>query len=605
MASGQFAVVYRQIGRLFQSGSVAGLSEGQLLDRYVARRDDAAFEAIVARHGSMVLGVCRAILHDPNDVDDAFQATFLVLVKKAGTLAHRDLLGNWLYGVAHRVARRARIDAARRRDRESTGPEPAESGSVDFDRLDVRPIIHDEVNRLPESYRAAVVLCYLEGQTHEEAARQLGWPVGTVKGRLARAKEILRARLTRRGLAIPSSTLLVTLAKDGQAAVTPTLIESTTTAAIAVATTPLATLASLSIHALSPHAIALTQGVLQTMSTAKLKLAATVLVAGMLSASGVSAYQNSDPNTWKPGAEIKPSSVPNAVPSSALSRAQARLKIAEAGLATVRQLPNADASLLGYWMAEVDRTEDLIEHLRVAKEGPIYFVDKAALKVQAAKRHEGEATVRAKSGQAADKLALLGAQLARLDAEAELEIERKKYNIPAQGPPKPPTPPETKAAETAPSAPAIPSNAIAASYGPPLNRDRKQHPADVDRNRRIEAALEKVVAMRFPQETSLKDVLKYIRERTKDDKGRTIPIYIDPRAENEAEKTALGVIDRPVSIDIDELPLRTTLRLVLKQAGLEYRIRDGLLFISTPDLFNEEDNPAPRQQPQPENARFQ
>ena len=113
MASGQFAGAYRQIARLFKGGSVSGLSEGQLLDRFVTERDDNAFEAIVARHGPTVLGVCRAVLNDPNDVEDAFQATFLVLVKKANALRDRDLLGNWLYGVAYRVAKRARSEASR------------------------------------------------------------------------------------------------------------------------------------------------------------------------------------------------------------------------------------------------------------------------------------------------------------------------------------------------------------------------------------------------------------------------------------------------------------------------------------------------------------
>src|SRR4051794_12021714 len=106
MASAQYGAVLRQMRRLFDGSSVAGMTEGQLLERFVGRRDEAAFEALVARHGPMVLGVCRRVLSDPNDVEDAFQATFLVLVKKAGTLRRRDLLGNWLYGVAFRVAAR-------------------------------------------------------------------------------------------------------------------------------------------------------------------------------------------------------------------------------------------------------------------------------------------------------------------------------------------------------------------------------------------------------------------------------------------------------------------------------------------------------------------
>ena len=119
--------VARGLGRLFTSGGVSGLSEGQLLDRFVTRRDEAAFEALVVRHGPMVLGVCRQLLRDPNDVDDAFQATFLVLVRKAGTLRRQDLLGNWLYGVAYRVSHRARTTAARRRENETPMSERVET----------------------------------------------------------------------------------------------------------------------------------------------------------------------------------------------------------------------------------------------------------------------------------------------------------------------------------------------------------------------------------------------------------------------------------------------------------------------------------------------
>src|SRR5262245_63191477 len=126
MASGAVGVVARGLGRLFTAGGVAGLSEGQLLDRFVARRDEAAFEALMARHGPMVLGICRQLLRDPNDVDDAFQATFLVLVRKAGTLRRCDLLGNWLYGVAYRVATRSRALAARRMACTLAGKEVAE-----------------------------------------------------------------------------------------------------------------------------------------------------------------------------------------------------------------------------------------------------------------------------------------------------------------------------------------------------------------------------------------------------------------------------------------------------------------------------------------------
>ncbi|MBY0397513.1 MAG: RNA polymerase subunit sigma-70, partial [Thermoleophilia bacterium] len=153
------------IERVYDGATVAGLSEGQLLDRFVRRGDPVAFEAIVARHGPMVLGVCRRFLRDPNDVDDAFQATFLVLVRKAGSLRRRELLGNWLYGVALRVAKRARAAASARPEPDGfealVAPEAPEA---------MDPAVFEEVGHLPDKYRAPVVLCYLEGLTHDEAA---------------------------------------------------------------------------------------------------------------------------------------------------------------------------------------------------------------------------------------------------------------------------------------------------------------------------------------------------------------------------------------------------------------------------------------------------
>ena len=191
---------FNQLERLFGQGTSIGSSEGELLERFVTGHDEVAFEALVARHGPMVLGVCRQLLRDPNDVDDAFQATFLVLVRKAGTLRRRDLLGNWLYGVAYRVAARARSLSARRNSRVASGHDSVESltdlecgQEVGLDQtmlLEQGPWLHQEVSHLPEKYRVPIVLCYFEGLTHDEAASRLGWPLGTVKGRLARARDL-------------------------------------------------------------------------------------------------------------------------------------------------------------------------------------------------------------------------------------------------------------------------------------------------------------------------------------------------------------------------------------------------------------------------------
>ena len=204
MGRGQFGPVVHQLRHLFEGRSIAGVSEWQLLRRYLEGRDEVAFEAIVARHGPMVLGVCRRVLFDARDVEDAFQATFVVLAKKGGTLGESDPVSHWLYGVAYRVALKARAAAARRRRLEGSAT-PAEAATLDEPSTgELGGVIDEELARLPAKYRSPVVLCYLEGQTHEEAARQLGWPLGTVKGRLSRARDLLKGRLERRGVAPPA-----------------------------------------------------------------------------------------------------------------------------------------------------------------------------------------------------------------------------------------------------------------------------------------------------------------------------------------------------------------------------------------------------------------
>ncbi len=204
-----------ELARLFEGGTVSGLSEWQLLERYLERRDESAFEALVVRHGPMVLSVCRRALGVTPDADDAFQATFLILIRRARALGPRDAIGPWLYGVARRVAARARDQAARRRRREPvTLDRDVEGRPQSSSEPDVSEILDQELNRLPARYRSPMVLCYLEGRTHEEAARDLGWPVGTVKGRLARAREILRDRLTRRGLEPMSGVVLAARSLD-------------------------------------------------------------------------------------------------------------------------------------------------------------------------------------------------------------------------------------------------------------------------------------------------------------------------------------------------------------------------------------------------------
>ena len=222
MGRGRFGPVVDQLRHLFEGRSVAGASEWQLLRRYLEGRDEVAFGAIVARHGPMVLGVCRRLLADARDVEDAFQATFVILARKGGTLGEGDPVAHWLYGVARHVALKARASAARRRRLEGSA-RPVEVARPDEPSgRDLAGVIDQELARLPAKYRAPVVLCYLEGQTHEEAARNLGWPLGTVKGRLARARHLLKGRLSRRGIA-PGG--MIALARASRPVLSPRLME--------------------------------------------------------------------------------------------------------------------------------------------------------------------------------------------------------------------------------------------------------------------------------------------------------------------------------------------------------------------------------------------
>ena len=228
---------------LFEVGTVAGLSDGQLLDRFLDRRADEevaeiAFAALVERHGPMVLRACRARLGDEHDAQDAFQATFLILARKAGSIRKQDSASSWLQGVARRVATCARRQAALRRAKERAAAGRTAEAVDDPDRGDLVPAVREEVGGLPEKYRTPLILCLLDGLTHEEAATRLGWPVGTVKTRVRHAKDRLRTRLARRGLAPSLAAIGGALAAQEASAMPAALVRATTRAALSFATNP-------------------------------------------------------------------------------------------------------------------------------------------------------------------------------------------------------------------------------------------------------------------------------------------------------------------------------------------------------------------------------
>ena len=239
-----------------------------MLERYVAGGDEAAFAALVARHGPMVLGVCRRVLRDERDVEDAFQATFLVLVRRAAAIRDGERVGRWLHGVAHRVAVRARAHSARRFVHEQSVDEPIESrtaasASDAAERRELASIVDEEVTRLPSNLRAPVVLCYLEGMSHDEAARRLRWPVGTVRSRMARAHDVLRQRLARRGVTTDGAAIVTALARPP---VPPHWIDATVHGSLNFATYPATAAATIA----SARSAAIARRLLHTMLITKL-----------------------------------------------------------------------------------------------------------------------------------------------------------------------------------------------------------------------------------------------------------------------------------------------------------------------------------------------
>ena len=284
MLNRQQKVVLPHLCRLIGSGSEGEVPDGDLLERFLSQCDAAAFTVLLRRHGPTVLGVCQRVLNNAHDAEDAFQATFLVLARKARSINRRDSLGNWLYGVAYRVALKARADAVRRRHHERHAASKAESQpGLEPKWDDVRPILDEEVNRLPDKYRRPIVLCYFQGKTYQEAARLLGWPAGTASVRLARARDLLRTRLARRGLALSSGALAVGLAAGTAPAAELCLLAGSTAGAA------LLWLANPAAPGLSPQVVALTEGVMKAMSAWKLKALVGILLVGGLMLGGVSA----------------------------------------------------------------------------------------------------------------------------------------------------------------------------------------------------------------------------------------------------------------------------------------------------------------------------
>ncbi|MHB1424998.1 MAG: RNA polymerase sigma factor [Gemmataceae bacterium] len=274
MSQGQRSTLLAYLRRLVGAAAIDD-SDAELLERFAAGRDENAFEALLRRHGPLVWSVCRRVLAEEHAAEDAFQATFLVLIRKARSVSKKASIRSWLHGVALRVALRARQQENLRRRRERETP-IRESGEADWQ--DVRPILDEEIQRLPEKYRLPVILCYLEGQTNDEAARILNCPRGTIATRLARARERLHSRLLRRGVTLSAGTLAALLTDNAMSAAVPPLLLAQTGKVVFMG-------------AASGSITALTEGVLHAMFLSKLKMVlAMSLMLAALGSAGACAY---------------------------------------------------------------------------------------------------------------------------------------------------------------------------------------------------------------------------------------------------------------------------------------------------------------------------
>ncbi len=309
MAGRPTGAVVKQFQVLFDHGAIGALSDGQLLQRFIEQRDEAAevaFAALVARHGPMVLRLCRQVIGDEHEAQDAAQTVFIILARRAGSIQRHDSMASWLYRVARRIATRARVAAARRREVEWQGCLVAAQHGDDAGQTCPQPELYEELDRLPERYRAPLVLCLLEGLTHDEAARRLRCPVRTVETRLLRGRARLRERLVRRGL-VPSAVLAA--ATLGATAALPAAWTTRTIRAVIAFTT--GHLAAVGIA--SAPALVLAEGVLNTMFLKKLGMVATsvVILGGFVVAGGLWARPEAARTSPAP---LPPSALPAAVP---------------------------------------------------------------------------------------------------------------------------------------------------------------------------------------------------------------------------------------------------------------------------------------------------
>ncbi len=287
MAANRTYALAGVVARVFRDAPETGRTDGEVLTAFVESRDPCAFADLVKRHGPMVLGVCRRVLRHAQDAEDAFQATFMVLARKAAAVSPRNAVGNWLYGVAFQTGVRARAIIMKRKARESVGASIVESSKSERVWDDVAVVLDEELARLPEHYRAMIVLCDVEGRTRADAAAHLGCPEGSVSSRLSRARKMLARRLVKRGVTLSAGALAAMVGQYANAAALPVSLMRG-----AIEAAGLAAAGSTLANVVPPAVITLTDGVIKAMIVSNLKsIAVTVLAISLVGFGGFAGYR--------------------------------------------------------------------------------------------------------------------------------------------------------------------------------------------------------------------------------------------------------------------------------------------------------------------------
>ena len=545
-----------ELVRLFDSGSLSGLSEWELLEQFLARRDELAFQVLVSRHGPMVQGICRRMLANAADAEDAFQATFLVLLKRADSLGPGDAIAAWLHGVAVRVAQQARCAAARRGRRERLGVAvEAAASDPSGEDPELHKILDEEINRLPLKYRAPIVLCYLEGRTHEEAARQLQWPLGTVKGRLARARSLLefgsparrslRHRIVgpghlhrhrRRSSRVTSHCHLQCGGPDRIRHV-----DDSRRFHLHHSAHPGGSLGHVSrksqidcrgLRSLGPVSDGGRSARPDRTLAIRYAACRTRRVPGEArrrqSRGRAFSCSSEDRDPWDSG----PKRPPSRIGSGSAGRTSPPRKITFYFLRVRGSLDRVHS-----------KSRLLMEAERDAATSPTARFDAVEGHFQRMRELARAEKEQGKSGDAG------AAEAQAFVIQAELEVAKANAWQPSSR----------------------------SASGPSASTSKGDGPGRDSKSLAILAKLDEPISMSFANETPLEDLLKYIKQATTGPNFSGIPIYVDPLGLQEAEKTLAST----VQLDLEGIPLRRSLQLALSQLRLGYYVDDGILVITS------------------------